>query len=279
MKVGVVQSEAGATAATNRTRLADQLTRAFEDGAHIVVAPELAAQQYFPPTREAAVRWAEPLDGPLVTEWEGLARRYGGYIVAGLLEEGDGGALYNTAVLVGPRGTIVAYRKVHLFAWEREWLTPGDRLTLVTLPDGVRVGLLICYDLRFAGAVESLVAHGMDLLAVPTTWTSIGKSMWWDAAGYCPQSHLAVGHAYANRIAVACADRVGEEASVTFLGSSIMAAPDGAVVAGPLSGRQPAVVVADLPVEDARDKRVGTQNDVGTDRRPPVYRKVYVIAG
>jgi predicted amidohydrolase len=274
VKIGLVQTRPGPQLDHNRDALAAALAEAFQRGAQLVVAPELAGTPYFPPDRATLERWAEPLDGPLVESWRQLAARHGGYVVGGLLERAPDGTLYNAAVLVDPDGVRGVYRKVHLFHWERAWCRPGDHLTLVTLDDGTRVGLLICYDLRFGEAVRSLAAAGMDLLAVPTGWTGIGKSVPWDRAGYSPQNHLAIGHAYAHRVAVACANRVGQDGEVTFLGTSLAVAPDGAVLAGPLAPDQDAVAVAELPLVQARQKTVGGVNDVLRDRRPTVYRRV-----
>jgi N-carbamoylputrescine amidase len=277
VNIGVVQTAAGPNLPVNRERVLSQIAAAFADGAELVVAPELAGLPYFPANRAEADAWAEPMDGPTTAAWHQLAHDRDGYVVGGLLERGPDGALFNTAVLVGPDGLLGVYRKIHLFSWERAWCEAGDHLTLVHLPNGVRVGLLICYDLRFAEAVRSLAEHDMQLLAVPTTWTNIGKPRPWDGAGYCPQAHLAVGHAYAHKIAVACADRVGVEGAVRFLGASLIVAPDGTVAAGPLPPEGEAFGVAAVAVEGAGDKTLGQENHVLRDRRDPeVYQRVVI---
>jgi predicted amidohydrolase len=181
-------------------------------------------------------------------------------------------------VLVGPRGLIGRYRKIHRFGWEREWLLAGNELLVFDLPGlGARIGMLICYDLRFSETITQLALAGVDLLVVPTTWTSIGKRVLWDQYGYCPQNHLTIGYAYAHHIALVCADRVGREGDVTFLGSSIAVQPGGEVAIGPLDAHQTAAVITDLHIEYSRDKRIGTAGNLLRDRGSESY-KVTLVA-
>ena len=280
MKIGIVQPliQSGVDALEqNRDHLCQLADQLFGGGAELVVLPECANSQYFPASAQMAAALAEPLDGPSVRRWEMLAAARSGYIVGGILEQAQDG-IYNTAVLVGPRGLLGRYRKMHRFGWEREWLCAGDDLPVFDLPDlGIRLGMLICYDLRFTGAVNALALSDIDLLAVPTTWTSIGKRILWDWHGYAPQDHLVIGYAYAHHIAVICSDRVGQEGTVTFLGASIAVHPGGEVAIGPLSGNEPATAIADLDVKSARNKRIGSAGDLQRDRRPEQYRTRIVV--
>jgi predicted amidohydrolase len=275
MKVGIVQLEAqtGSSAiGHNRDQACQAAENLFGEGASLVVLPECAHYLYFPSSSEMLNELAEPLTGPSVQRWSELAATYRGYIVGGILEK-DSDGIYNTAVLIGPRGLVGRYRKIHRFGWEREWLLAGNELPVFDLPGlGARIGLLICYDLRFSEAITQLALAGIDLLVVPTTWTSIGKRVLWDQHGYCPQNHLAIGHAYAHHIAVVCADRVGQEGDVTFLGSSIAVQPDGEVAIGPLDGHKTAAVITDLHIERSRDKRIGTAGNLLQDRGAESYK-------
>ncbi|QBD77628.1 hypothetical protein EPA93_17155 [Ktedonosporobacter rubrisoli] len=274
MKVGVVQPnvQTGIDAVeANRALAMQEAEKMFMAEARLVVLPECASYQYFPGSPEMLSALAEPLYGPSVTLWSQLAVRYNAYIAGGILEKEVNG-IYNTAVLVGPGGLVGHYRKLHRFSWERDWLLAGNELAIFELPElTIRAGLLICYDLRFTEAVLSLALAGIDLLIVPTTWTSLGKRILWDQAGYCPQNHLAIGYAYAHHIAVVCADRVGREDEVTFLGASIAVHPGGEVALGPLSGHEAGATLAELDVERARDKRIASAGDLMRDRRPECY--------
>jgi len=280
MKVGIAQPhiQVGVDALEqNRDRLYRAAAALFDGGAELIVLPECANTQYFPASAEMVAALAEPLDGPTVRSWEALAVARSGYIAGGILEQAEDG-IYNTAVLVGPRGLVGRYRKLHRFGWEREWLRAGDDLPIFDLTAlGIRLGLLICYDLRFTEVVQALALSGIDLLAVPTTWTSIGKRVLWDQHGYSPQDHLVIGYAYAHHIAVVCADRVGQEGAVTFLGASIAVHPGGEVAVGPLSGREPATAIVDLDVASARNKRIGPAGDLWHDRRSEQYQTRLIV--
>lgn len=274
LRVGLLQSRPNPdpmAVSENRAAFLADAESLFAAGAGLVVGPELGHHAYFPRDRAHLTNWAESLNGPTVSAWAAVAHKHGGYIAGSLLERDPEGLVYNTAILVGPRGLIGSYRKMHRFAWEQEWLAPGTQLSLLELESGIRIGLLICYDLRFPEAVRALALAGMDLLVVPTTWTSIGKSQLWDPGGFCPQAHAVIAHAYMNRVAAVAVDRTGQEAAVRFLGASLAVAPDGAVVGGPLSGNDPAHLVVDLPVGESRDKQVGRTNHVFRDRQPHRY--------
>ena len=271
LRVGMVQllidPDANRTV-ENREQSGAEIQTLFERGAKLVVLPELTNIGYFPSSREMVEGLSEDLDcSESVQQWQMLAHQYQGYIVGGILER-DARGIYNSAVLVGSSGVVAKYRKVHLFNWETQWLTPGNVSVTAYLNDlDVTVGLLICYDLRFPEAVQRLADEGADVVAVPTTWTSVGKPILWDDSGYCLQNHVVIAHAYCNRLAFVCADRIGQEHGVTYLGASIAVQPSGMVAAGPLAGTAAQSQVAEIDIEEARVKSVGQYNDLVRDRR------------
>jgi predicted amidohydrolase len=133
---------------------------------------------------------AEPLDGPSLSRLQQLAREEGLALLAGsVLEPGaPGGRLYNTSVLFGPDGSRLAvYRKIHLFDVEvgdgvryreSDAVAPGTELACADTPAG-RLGLSICYDLRFPELYRGLADLGAELLAVPAAFTLMtGKDHW-----------------------------------------------------------------------------------------------------
>ena len=106
-----------------------------------------------------------------MTGWTELARRHGGYLAGGFCER-DGADLYNSAVLVDAGGIILHYRKLHLFSGEKQAFAPGDRgLPVVDTPMG-RIGVCVCYDLRFVETVRILSLRGAQLILVPTAWVA-----------------------------------------------------------------------------------------------------------
>lgn len=135
---------------------------------------------------------AEALDGegPILSTLRRLAREYGITIIGGGFPERtqDPARPHNTAVVVGPGGQIQAiYRKIHLFDVdvgdgqtyrESAAVTPGDSPVVVEIA-GVKVGLSICYDLRFPELYRRLVDLGAQMIVVPAAFTLVtGKDHW-----------------------------------------------------------------------------------------------------
>lgn len=227
-------------------------------GAQLIILPECASHPYGLESRADIDGWAEELDGATVRFWEALAGKSKIYIVGGILERSSQG-FFNTAVLIGPNGYLGHYRKMHRFGWEQDWLSSGESLKVWHIKSlELTLGLLICYDLRFSYMVSGLALAGVELIAVPTTWTSVGKTRLFDDLGYAPADHLVLGHAYAHRLFIAASGRVGQEVGVRYLGSSIVAGPNGMAMAGPLSIERPASAVVDMVVSQARMKGIGT---------------------
>ena len=133
---------------------------------------------------------ARPIPGPVHGAFSEIARRRDCWILAGSLAESsdDPDRPYNTSALIAPSGEIVArYRKIHLFDVaveagpadvESARVTPGDELVVADV-DGVRLGLTICYDLRFAELYRSLSLLGAEVLTVPANFTErTGRDHW-----------------------------------------------------------------------------------------------------
>ena len=172
------------------------IERAAARGASLVATPENTT--YLGP-HEEKVRRAEPLDGPAVGRFAALARRLGIHLLLGSFAErsDEPSRCYNTSVLLGPDGGVLAaYRKLHLFDVDvpggvrfaesatckpGELGGPGDPhrgLVVAATPLG-RLGLTICYDLRFAELYRRLADLGADVLTVPSAFTlATGKDHW-----------------------------------------------------------------------------------------------------
>ena len=255
----------------NRAAGVAQVTTAAERGAQLVVLPELASSGYVFSGDEEAGRLAEDADtGDSVAALVDACRRLGVYVVAGLAEAGAG-CRHNSAVVLGPEGRLATYRKLHLFYDEQSWFRPGNELVVVDLPFA-RVGVAICYDLWFPEVARALALRGAEVIAVPTNWVSSFRRRLHDEHGYCQGDIMAMAAAAANGTAVACADRVGEERGVTFLGASIIVGPDGWPLAGPASPDRDELLVADVDLANVERSRWRTpRNHLLRDRRPALY--------
>ncbi|HVX34152.1 MAG TPA: nitrilase-related carbon-nitrogen hydrolase [Solirubrobacterales bacterium] len=257
----------------NRAKGLAAAGRAFEDGADLVVLPELLVPGY-DWDRDRVQAGAEALDGPTVSAWTELAARHGGWIAGGFAER-DGERLFNTGVLVGPDGVALHYRKLHLFSGEKGVFAPGDRgLPVADTPLG-RIGVCICYDLRFVETLRALALVGAQLVCVPTAWVQGFDAVRWDAEGFCPQARYAAMQANLDGVFVACASQVGEWGEHTFLGSSVLADPRGRVLVGPLPGDDDALALVEIDLAGdggASDRGGGIRPR--EDRRDDVYSVV-----
>lgn len=273
IRIGLVQLEPVlGDLGGNRQRAVAGIEAAAEDGARLVVLPELSSSGYNFADRDEAWANSEEIPGPTTGLWTEVAARFGCFVAGGICER-DGEDLYNTAALVGPDGLIGVYRKLHLFDREQLYFRPGNRgLPVFTLPFA-RVGMIICYDLRFVETTRILGAQGADIIAVPTNWVpSVDPEGEWDDAGFSPQGRLAAALSSLNAVFIAAADRVGEERGLRYLGASLVANPEGEVPLGPLPKTQPAVAVCTVDVADVQRARERTERIAPyRERRTDVY--------
>jgi predicted amidohydrolase/alkylhydroperoxidase/carboxymuconolactone decarboxylase family protein YurZ len=264
-QVGAVPLDTGANARRTVAAIADAAAR----GAGIVVLPELVATGY-EPDDDRIEQAAEPGDGsgPVLSAWRAAAAEHGVAVIGGFCER-DGDRLFNAVAVIDRAGALLGvYRKLHLFGSENRRFAPGD-LGLRTFDlDGVKVGVLVCYDLRFPEALRALALEGADLIAVPTAWVAAfdrappadGESIG-QVDGVLVQANL-------SQVYVACADLVGER----VLGRSVIASPYGEPLAGPLSATEEDLAVADVDPDEARRAQVrGEGISPRQDRRTDVY--------
>ncbi len=262
LRTALLQGPRGVPGSTDEALAAldDAAARAAARGAALLVTGELFLSGYALGDRMA--RAAEPADGPAARAVAAIAARHGLAVVYGCPER-DGARVHNTARLVGPDGrAAAAYRKAHLFgAYERAVFTPGDRPVVQADVDGVRVGLLVCYDVEFPEAVRAHALAGTELLVVPTALMRPYEFV----------AHTLVpARAYENGLYIAYVNRCGPEGEFDFAGLSCLAGPDGAVRAR--AGAGPELLVADVDLEVLREARAETP--YLADRRPELYRSL-----
>ena len=255
----------------NRATAAGAVRDAAAQGARLVVLPELSDSGYvFTGPDEARALATRAADSPTLNQWRDLAAAHGCAVVGGFCELGDDDLLYNSAALVDESGTRAVYRKTHL--WDREKLifTPGaDAPPVVSLPYG-QVAVMICYDLEFPEWARLAALDGADLIAAPVNWPAAPCP-----AGERPAEVTKVqADASVNGVYVVVADRCGVERGVDWISGTLIAGPEGYLLAGPVLADHPALLVADCDLAAARDKRINEHNDLLADRRPELYPRV-----
>lgn len=193
MKVAAIQMVSGTMREDNLARARLLLAQAAEAGAELAALPEYFCLMGQRDTDKLPLREA-PGHGPVQDFLAGCAREFGLWIVGGTLpvQAQDEGHVFNTSLAYAPTGECVArYDKIHLFCFdngrerydESRVIAPGGTPRLFELPsrDGHRwkVGLSVCYDLRFPELYRQLSAQGAELLLVPAAFThTTGQAHW-----------------------------------------------------------------------------------------------------
>jgi N-carbamoylputrescine amidase len=244
---------------------------AADQGADLVVLPELAAPGYRLESAHLTERAETVVDGRTLGVWAAAARRRGVAVIGGFAERIDDG-IATAAVVIDHTGAVVGrYRKLHLFGGEIGLFRPGDLgLPLFDLA-GLRVGLLICYDLRFPEVARILALRGAQLLAIPTAWVP-GFDHGPSITGHIGQVDGVIVQANLNQVFVACASQVGEDRGLRFLGSSVIVDPFGQVLCGPMGQDEVGVRTVEVcpsACERAWDRGPGIS--VRAQRRTDVY--------
>jgi predicted amidohydrolase len=263
--VAQIAPQIGAVDANVR-RCVRALEEAAAAGADLVVLPECALCGYMMSDRTEALAAARALDGKAVEQLVDACARLELHAVVGLLERA-GDRVYNTAVLTGPHGVIGSYRKTHLpcLGVDR-FCSAGDALPEVYDTPAGRVGIAICYDLRFPELTRGLALAGAEIVCHPTNWPPAAEVL---------AEVVVRARAVENRVYVLAANRVGAERAGTFLGRSQIVAPGGERIAE--AGRsEERLLVADIALADARCKAIVNvpgeyEIDIFGDRRPDLY--------
>ena len=232
--------------------------------ADLFVLPELFATGYQFKDMKESRGLAEPIPGGVTTSrLTAIAKKNNSFIIAGLAEI-DKDQVYNSAVVVGPRGYIGKYRKLHLFDREKFCFQQGNLPLQIFEIFGAKVGVMICFDWRFPETARKLSLIGADLIAHPSNLVLT----------HCPQAMIT--RCLENRIFAVTADRVGIEnrldgEPLSFMGQSQVVDPNGNIlVRASMTDEEVHVVQLDLSL--ARDKSLNSRNHIFKDRRTNLYR-------
>jgi predicted amidohydrolase len=184
-----IQMTSGPAVDTNLAAVSDLVRRARERGADLIMTPEVS--DMIEPKRALALDKARPEgEHAMVAAFRELARETRAWLLLGSVVIGDKGAerLSNRSLLISPQGEIAArYDKIHMFDVdlptgerhrESQTYKPGDRAVVADLPWG-RLGMTVCYDLRFPYLYRALAKAGADFIAVPSAFTvPTGRAHW-----------------------------------------------------------------------------------------------------
>ncbi len=260
MKIAVAQIDCRlGDVDANVAHINAQIERAGSAACDLVLLPELVDTGYeMNVILEKAAGWES---GP-VDEIRKQAVKCGIAVCCGLSERVDG-HIYNSQALISRDGAIVAhYRKAHLFTaspvQEERLMQAGEALVVTQFGD-LKIGLMICYDIRFPEMARALALQGVDLFLVSAAWPGVRVEHW---------RTLLAARAIENQAYVAAANRCGTDGPVAFGGNSVLLDPGGIAVA-PAASSDETMLIGEVSREWIEKTR--SQMAVFQDRRADLY--------
>ncbi|MEH7114382.1 carbon-nitrogen hydrolase family protein [Neobacillus niacini] len=265
MRIALAQLSTSIDKAANLKKAIQYIGKAKGLGADFVVLPEYYMALATPKTGVLPAEVAEPLDGPFVSALKEAAQVNEIYVVCGMFESStnDDGRAYNTTVFIDRSGQLLhSYQKTHLydaFSYkESDTIIPGDNQYKVVETEFGKIGLMVCYELRFPEIARQSALQEADVLLVPAGWI----------AGPMKEDHwqtLIRARAIENTMFVCGANLVGKN----FTGRSMVVDPMGVILAS--GGEEETIIMADMNLE--RILRVREKLPSVRNRKPEFYRE------
>ncbi len=180
-------------------------------------------------------------------------------VVVGSLPEEENGKIYNTAYVVDCGKLLGSYRKLHMFSTmgEDRFLSPGDK-TLVVPTSAGRLGVAICYDLRFPELFRKMALEGAEIICLPAEWPKPRQENW---------RILLQARAMENQLFVAATNCCGVQDKLDFFGMSLLLSPRGEILAE--GGATETELITTFDYQEMVDYRA--QIRCYHDRRPEIY--------
>ncbi|XP_060090573.1 omega-amidase NIT2 [Heteronotia binoei] len=265
-RIALIQLQVSAAKKDNLDRVAGLVKTAAAQGAKLVVLPECFnspyGTQYFP-------EYAEKIPGESTQKLSEVAKECNIYLIGGSIPEEDAGKLYNTCTVFGPDGAMLAkHRKIHLFDinvpgkirfQESETLSPGNSFSVFDTPF-CKIGLGICYDIRFAELAQIYAQKGCQLLVYPGAFNLTTGPAHWEL--------LQRGRAVDNQVYVAAVSPARDEkASYVAWGHSTVVNPWGEVIAK--AGTEETVIYAEIDLKKLIEVR--QQIPILSQKRSDLY--------
>ena len=246
----------------NLSLMKDQMKRASSDKVNLIIFPELFTTGYcLPKGFEDIERLAETQNGPSFQKISQWASEYQIGVIYGYVEKEDKNGnvyYYNSAQFIDKQGSSLSnYRKLHLWPSTDKDFTPGSQLPDVVLYEGVKIAMMICYDVEFPELVRAMVLKGSQLIVVPTADTHISTA-----------TIMVRTRALENHVYLAYANHCGQEGHIKYAGLSSFINPDGDIIVS--AEDEESLLKAVINVELCTPKRPSYL----THRRPELYASI-----
>ena len=242
------------------------INEAIKTNPDFIVLPEIFTTRYFPQYRDDdSFNLAETIPGPTTDEILKIINKKPITVIASIYEhEKESNAFYcSAAILNGKRGYIGKYRKLHipsaLSIHEVYFFKPGDLGHVTFETEKGKIAVMLCYDRHFVESARIYGLKNVDILFVCSATPISAKPVW--------QSELCA-HAYMNGYYVACANRVGTEDNIRFLGNSLICNYKGEII-NLTNDSEEKIIVSDIDIDEARNHRKNLT--FYRDRRPDLY--------
>ncbi len=283
-KIAVIQLNLNDVAENNLTKCLSWVREAAKMGAEVISLPELYSSHYFCQSEDVDnFALAEPLYGTSFVAFSALAKELGVVIIVPFFEKRMAGIYHNSAYIIDSDGSEAGlYRKMHIpddpHFYEKFYFTPGD-LGFKAFPTNKgKIGTLICWDQWFPEAARLTALKGAEVLFYPTAigWHPLEKEQYGENQ-HGAWMNVMKGHAVANGVYVAAANRIGLEqylpntSGIQFWGSSFIAGPQGEILAQASHDKEEILIAeVDLDLQEnvrqnwpfLRDRRIDAFGDI-----------------
>ena len=283
-KIAVIQLNLNDIAENNLKKCLSWVRDAASQGAEVISLPELYSSHYFCQSEDVDnFTLAEPLYSTSFIDFSALAKQLGVVIIVPFFEKRMAGIYHNSAYIIDTDGSEAGlYRKMHIpddpHFYEKFYFTPGD-LGFKTFPTNKgKIGTLICWDQWFPEAARLTALQGAEVLFYPTAigWHPLEKEQYGENQ-HGAWMNVMKGHAVANGVYVAAANRIGLEqyiegtAGIQFWGSSFIAGPQGEILAQASHDKEEILIAeVDLDLQENvrqnwpffRDRRIDAFGDI-----------------
>lgn len=260
-KIAVIQLNLNDVAENNLKKCLSWVREAAKQGAEVISLPELYSSHYFCQSEDTAnFALAEPLYSTSFIAFSALAKELGVVIIVPFFEKRMAGIYHNSAYIIDTNGSEAGlYRKMHIpddpHFYEKFYFTPGDIGFKTFTTQKGKIGTLICWDQWYPEAARLTALQGAEVLFYPTAigWHPLEKEQYGEKQ-HGAWMNVMKGHAVANGVYVAAANRIGLEqylpdtAGIQFWGSSFIAGPQGEILAQ-ASHDQEEILIAEVDLE------------------------------